>query len=55
MKNNNYNDKKNKSATNNQWPSAPIESLSSDVTKKKPKTATDNQWTSTNKNDFTQQ
>lgn len=41
--------KQEKSATNNQWVSTPVESKS-DTTCSKEKTAGNNQWTSTNKN-----
>lgn len=41
-------EKKNKTMTNNQWASLPLESFKeSNNCVKKEKTATDNQWTST--------
>lgn len=55
MKKNFENNKANKSATNNQWPSSPKDHDNQGLSNKKEKTPTDNQWTSTNKDDATQQ
>jgi hypothetical protein len=55
MKKNFVNNKANKSATNNQWPSSPKDHDNQGLTNKKEKTPTDNQWTSTNKDDVSQQ
>lgn len=50
----NLNNKKNKSANDNQWVSLPKDYLKSETSHRKEKTAIDNQWTSTNKNNMEQ-